>query len=267
MNVPVASARGWALLASVALGSALLCGCAHKVVLREVDLPLQNLHLLNKGDTVVYVLPNGRRLSWETESDTLFSTEQTTACGLKAHLRRPAFEKLSNYGVVTAAGREVSIYSFNIDGYQVDRAEDLNANHCLPVIIRVSKIGGEREMDHEAARAFFNKHVAATAGQPLRVPISTILHGLLQRFPFPVRLVVMNDDITFDLSGDVFRVTEEERADTLSLVMAYVVERYEGIKRISRFSIQVMRDDEVAFRYEARKDPKGDWSLHKLAQQ
>lgn len=267
------------VLVALLLVMATMGGCKNtkpnpnRVALKESDLPAQQLHLLNKGDVVEYVLPTGRHLSWEVESDVFGCAEQTTACGLKAHTQQPPFEELKDYEVCTCTGDKISIYSFSVDGYRVELAEDLKASHCLPVIIRVFPVGKEKDMDHEVARAFFAEHVAATTSQPLRVPISTVHHGLNQEFPFPVRLVVINNfpvrlvginnEIAFQVSGDVFGVTEEERQAKLVSVMNYVVDRYEGIDRISSFSIDVLKGDDTAFRYEARKDHQKNWALHK----
>ena len=232
------------------------------VILKESDLPAKKLYLLNQGDVVEYVLPSGRHLRWEAEVERFAICEQTTACGLKAHTQQPALNMLNDYGVSTSGRHGISIYRFEIDGYRVERAEDLLATHCLPVAIRVFPVGKEKDLDHEAVRAFFTKNVTV-ASQPLRVPISTVHHGLNQISPFPVRLVAFNNEICFQVSGDVFRMKEVERRVRLATLMNYVVERLKGIDRISSFSIEVLKGDEVACHYDARKNLKMVWALHK----
>ena len=43
--------------------------------------------------------------------------------------------------------------------------------------------------------------------------------------------------------------------------MTYVVDRYDGIDRISSFSLEVLKDDEAVFRYVAEKEDNGGWKL------
>jgi len=231
----------------------------NRVSLKDSDLPSQRLHLLHKGDLVEYVLPSGRRLIWKAERDA-FGAEQATACGLKAHTQEPAFDELRDYSVSTSTREKISIYIFVIDGYQIERAEDLTASHGLPIIIRISPL---TNIDHEAARAFFTAHVTAATSQPLRVPISTVHHELLQTLSFPVRLVVRNEQISFQVSGEVAYMPEKERKAKVSLLMDHVVKRYEGIDRISSFSVDVLKDNGTAFRYQARKNSQGQWALRK----
>ena len=80
------------VLVGMLLAASVLGGCkdrttpSNRVVLKESDLPAQQLHLLNKEDVLQYVLPSGRRLRWRAKTDG-FSAAQTTACGLKAYLQ------------------------------------------------------------------------------------------------------------------------------------------------------------------------------------
>lgn len=232
---------------------------ANHVTLKEGDLPAQRLHLLNEGDTLTYVLPNGRRLSWRAEGD-LGLGIQTTACGLQAHSSQPDFEELQDYVVCTST--RVKIYRFSIDRYRVERAEDRKATHCLPVIIRVSDLANYTEMSDETARALFAERVPAATGPASRVSIHTVHSELRRKFVFPVRLVIIDDGIRFQVSGYVFKAKEEDGQSEVTSLMNHVVERYEGVDRIDKFAIDVLKDNETAFRYTARKNEQGRWELH-----
>lgn len=233
-----------------------------RVILQEADLPVQKLYLLNKGDTVIYTLPSGRDVVWQAKGEPTVG-EQATASGLKAHFQAPPFDELKDYGVSTSGRHEISIYSCDVDGYRVARAEDLRAEHCLPVAILVRQAGTGGKMDHAALRFLFNE-IPAPSGPLPRVPIGTVHHLLNEKFGFPVRLILITDDICFQVSGGVFRKTEPERETVLRLMMDYVVEHYEDIDRINQFAFETISGDETVFRYEAHKGQEGQWTLRKL---
>jgi len=229
------------------------------VVLKETDLPLQKLFLLKRGDRIVFTLPSGLRLVWDTKRDMAIA-EQATRSGLKAHSSEPDFDKLKNYGVSTSGNYNVSIYRFDVDGYQVERAEDLRAEHFLPAIIRITK-SGAGEMEAEAARALFDKDVPVVKGPPPRVPIGTVHDGLKTKFDLPFRLVVIDDQFSFDVFGNVADLDETARVKLLSEAMQYIVDRYEGIGHTSSFTFNLYKDDKAAFSYDAKRDQKEHWVL------
>ena len=235
------------------------------VMLQDDELPITKLYPLNEGDTLTYMLPNGRKLIWGAAKDEFGIGEQTTVCGLKAHLSQPSFRALQQQRVVTSSGPKVSIYSFTIDGYQVERAEDLAASSCLPVIIRVCKADKATDLDHAEARDLFDKQAAPASTQPLRVPIGTVHHLLNEQVSFPVRLLAIDGDVCFQVSGNLAASTEAERRKVLAKMMDIVVERYDRIDRIRQFSLEVMEKDTATHRYQVRKNDTGQWSIHKVA--
>lgn len=254
---------------SPALAVALLAGLGackrsapNAVRLTDADLPYQKLYALQKGGVIRFELPNGRRVVYGVEDDEFGAGEQTTSCGLKTRCWEPAFDQLKNSCVSTSTRQSISIYSYDLDGYHVEVAEDLKATHNLPVVVRVSTAAAA-PLTHEQLRALFDNKPPKEEGPPLRVPISTVHHELNQKFDFPVRLLVMNGEFTFDVGGDVHALKEEEQVAKLTPLMECVVQRYQDIDQISRFAIDVMKNDSAVATYVARRSADGHWELQK----
>ncbi len=260
-------------LVLAAVGTA-MSGCADTsvvtqdasvVTLKDSDLPWQKLYNVSKGDSLNLTLPDGQQIRWLVQSDSLFgASEQTTACGLRFDVKEPAFALLKRYGVSTSTGQSVSIYSFDLGDYHVDRAVDLRCDYALIMAIRVEKADARKGIEHAEARALFNKETRPGSAKQLRVPIATVHHGLNEKFAVPVRLVLTNTNICFQVSGNAHEKTEQERVQLLTSMMDYVVERYEGIDRTDKLSFDVLSQDDIVLQYKARRDDSGAWKLHKM---
>ena len=248
----------WPLLIALA-SPACRRGASTEIHLTESDLPTQRLYFLSNGHAIVYVLPSGRKLIWRAAKEEFRSGEQTTACGLKAHIQVPAIEQLQHYGVSTSTTQNVSIYSFDIDGYQVDRVEDLTATQCLPVVIRVCKLRHGETGSQANAPPFFDADPPPASGPAPRVPLTTVHHALNQKFDFPIRLVSINGDISFEVSGDLADATEEKRVSTAEAIEKYVVDHYDGIDRTRQFSIVILKGEAPVMHYVASKD--AEWCM------
>jgi hypothetical protein len=216
-----------------------------ELILDAQKLPLQQVSFLSKGNVVVCHLPHGQDLVWTTTADDFDSTEQTTFSGLKAFLTRPDISEVMDSGVTTDSQEAVSIYSFDVDGFHVDHAEDLHNSYGLPVITRISRAGTHGELSPQEARVIFDKEIKPTTGPALRLPIETIHYLLNQQMDYPIRLLVIggaitDGTITFQVSGDIWKSDELLRRKTAESIMTFVVGRYDGIDRINQFSVEIL---------------------------
>lgn len=232
--------------------------------IREADLPVTALYHLHKGDKVVYRLPNGRRLFWLTESDSGDAGEQVTNSGLKAWLQEPEFDAMKDYGVSSSDATDTSIYSGEIDGYTVERAEDLAATHSLPVIIRVSKAGTMSELSGEEARAQFDARAEPAVGARPRVPIMTVQKELRQMYPFTVGFVTATEqngriDLEVDLYREPSQAPGAERDSQLRAILDYVVARWDKVDQADQIAL-CERDRSPSWNV-AKKDASGKWVL------
>lgn len=228
--------------------------------LEESGLPIEAIHHLTKGDKIEYILPNGRQLLWLARADSGFA-EQTTSSGIKAYVVEPDFDELKNSSVTTSTRKEISIYRFDIDGFRVERAEDLSATHSLPVLIRIARANVLESLDHAVVRKIFDEQTNAVAGVPPRVPIGTVRKALREKFSFPIRIIMINNNLQLDISGDLHAEPELVRESTLREIMNHVIERWEQIDSADQFALVVMKNQQAAFKYNAEKDENGEWSL------
>ena len=96
----------------------------------------------------------------------------------------------------------------------------------------------------------------------LRVPMTTVHHGLIQQFNLPVRLVSVGRTVSFDVS-DISDLDEANRLATISAMERYVVEHYDGIADLTQFSFSILKNDRRVMHYSAIKDTSGTWTVRK----
>lgn len=234
----------------------------NRMTVTDGDIPVERVYLLQKNDVVQFSLPNGESIKWIAASDTFGSAEQTTSSGLKAHSITPLLDSWHNYGVSTSSQHGVSIYAGVLDGYRVERAEDLRSNHALPIIIRISRSNSSAELEHATARATFDRQNAnSSSSPPMRVPVGTVHHGLKKAFGIPIRLAVVDGQIEFDIFGDLDQASEAARLSKLTQMMSYVDSTLEGIDKIDQLSFNIMRDDRPLHRYDASRDAANIWTV------
>lgn len=239
-------------------------GCNKKfeeINLRESDMPWQTLCVLTEGDAVAITLPDSRQIRWVAERDALsLGREQAAACGLKMCLQEPVSMQLKNYKVESSQKYDVSVYTFVVGGYRVDRAVDLRAESSLPVIIAIFRTG-EGFLDHSTARGTFDNIGLSQLKELHRVPIGVVHRGLMRELSLPIKLLVSPDSICFKVSGDVWALGEADRLALVRTLMDYVIKRYDRIEEVEVLHFELLKEENVMFRYEVSRDEAKNWQL------